>query len=250
MQQASPTSFDLFISDLHLCASRPHITHAFIAFLESAAAKARSLYILGDLFEYWAGDDDLTHTDHQRIIEALLALKNKHTALYLMHGNRDFLIGQAFCQATGGQLLTDPTLVHLFGHRVLLSHGDDLCTDDTAYMQFKQEVRHPTWISHFLSQPLAARKAYIESVRMRSEQEKKDKSLAIMDVNAIAVNHLLTEYALPDYFIHGHTHRPNIHTHVVSGKIITRYVLGDWYEQGSYLKCSASGFENVLLKQQ
>lgn len=247
MKQVNLNTFDLFISDLHLCTSRPHITHSFIQFLKNTASSARALYILGDLFEYWAGDDDLSHVDHHAIILALKALRENETALYIMHGNRDFLIGDVFCKATGATLLNDPVLLNLYGKDVLLSHGDDLCIDDVAYMQFKAQVRNPIWIQDFLSQPLSTRKAYIESVRLRSEQDKKAKSAEIMDVNPKAVDALLQEYGLPDYFIHGHTHRPNVHRHVVSAKEIKRYVLGDWYEQGSYLKFSHAGIENVYL---
>jgi UDP-2,3-diacylglucosamine hydrolase len=247
MKQVNLNTFDLFISDLHLCASRPHITHSFVQFLKNIASSARALYILGDLFEYWAGDDDISHADHHAIILALKALRESGTALYIMHGNRDFLIGDAFCKAIGATLLNDPVLLNLYGKQVLLSHGDDLCIDDVAYMQFKVRVRNPAWVQDFLSQPLSMRKVYIESVRMRSELEKKEKSVEIMDVNPEAVDALLKKYALPDYFIHGHTHRPNVHTLVVNDKEIKRYVLGDWYEQGSFLKLSDVGIENVYL---
>lgn len=247
MQQANATTFDLFISDLHLCSSRPHITDSFITFLTTQATSARALYILGDLFEYWAGDDDIANPTNQAIINALRALTQHGTKLYLMHGNRDFLLGDAFCTATGATILNDPTLLNLYGKKVLLSHGDDLCTDDVAYIAFKAEVRKPEWITNFLSQPLAARKAYIESVRLRSEQEKKVKSLEIMDVNQAAVHALLQQHGYPDIFIHGHTHRPNVHTHTLDDKNIMRLVLGDWYEQGSYLKFSDQGCDNVYL---
>jgi len=240
-------SFDLFISDLHLCASRPEITKSFIQFLNQTATKARSLYVLGDLFEYWAGDDDTIDEHNTEVIRALHQASQTGVGIFVMHGNRDFLIGTDFCKAAGVTLLQDPTLLTLYNQRVLLSHGDDLCTDDVDYMQFKAQVRHPSWIHTFLSKPLAERKAFIASIRARSELEKNVKSSEIMDVNAGAVNALLQTYQYPTLFIHGHTHRPDTHTITLDGHHVTRLVLGDWYEQGSYLRLDANGFENVAL---
>ena len=173
----------LFISDLHLCSTRPAITRQFVDFLQTTAAGAEALYILGDLFEYWAGDDDLTDARHQEIVSALNQLATSGTRLFFMHGNRDFLLAEDFARATNATLLSDPTLLTLYGKRVLLSHGDMLCTDDTEYQAFRQQVREPAWQRQFLSQPLADRKAQIEMLRQRSEQEKSRKAESIMDVN-------------------------------------------------------------------
>lgn len=250
MQKSQPSvpssNTSLFISDLHLCASRPYITAAFIEFLQNTASKAKALYILGDLFEYWAGDDDMSDEFNLQIINAFKALATSGNKIFFMHGNRDFLIADDFCRAAGITLLADPSIIDLHGQKVLLSHGDDLCTDDFAYQQFRAQVRDKQWQMDFLSQPLQIRKKQIESIRIRSEQEKSQKSLAIMDVNSDAVNALLRKYH-PDLLIHGHTHRPNRHSINLDGKLITRWVLGDWYEQGSYLVCDESGCRNVNL---
>ena len=236
----------LFISDLHLCASRPAITAAFMEFLQNTAAKVKALYILGDLFEYWAGDDDIEDVFHQQVIHSFKKLSDAGVKIYLMHGTRDFLIAEDFCQMAGITLLDDPTVLDLHGKKALLSHGDDLCTDDVAYQQFRSQVRDKKWQREFLSQPLQLRKKQIEAIRARSEQEKTQKSLEIMDVNAEAVNALLRKYQ-PDLLIHGHTHRPNRHIIELDEKSITRWVLGDWYEQGSYLACDKHGCRNMQL---
>lgn len=236
----------LFISDLHLCASRPHITQAFLAFLKDTASHAKALYILGDLFEYWAGDDDIEDAFHQQIIQGFRKLAHAGVAIFLMHGNRDFLIAEDFCKASQVTLLNDPTLLEMFGKKVLLSHGDDLCTDDIAYQQFRHQVRNKVWQADFLSQPLHLRKQQIEAIRARSEQEKSQKQMAIMDVNDKAVRALLARYE-PDIFIHGHTHRPNHHSIKLNGKSISRWVLGDWYEQGSFLVLNAEGCHSAEL---
>lgn len=240
-------SYDIFISDLHLCISRPEITTSFIQFLNTTATKARALYILGDLFEYWAGDDDIANPAHHTIISAFKQLADTGVKSYLMHGNRDFLIGQDFCSAASITLLADPSLLDLYGKKVLLSHGDDLCTDDTAYQTFRNQVRSPSWITDFLQQPLAKRKQQIEAIRQRSEQEKSIKSSEIMDVNVAAVAALLKRYDYPELLIHGHTHRPAKHDIHLDGHKITRWVLGDWYEQGSYLILSAKGLKSVNI---
>ncbi len=233
--------FSLFISDLHLCDSRPEITQQFIVFLQTTAKQAQNLFILGDLFEYWAGDDDIDDSHIAAIISALKALSTSGTCIYFMHGNRDFLISDKFAIATGITLLTDPSLLNLYGKRILLSHGDELCTDDVAYQAFRIQVRDPAWQQDFLNQSLSSRKAYIESLRLHSEQEKSAKPMDIMDVNADAVEALFRLYDYPEIMIHGHTHRPNTHSIKVDNHVCTRWVLGDWYEQGSYLKLDATG---------
>src|SRR3989344_3219548 len=235
------SKFTLFISDLHLCTSRPAITELFIGFLQTTAVKAQALYILGDLFEYWAGDDDLNDPHHSGIIAALKTLASSGTGIFFMHGNRDFLLGASFAEAAGITLLSDPTILKLYGKRVLLSHVYALCTGDTAYQEFRSQVRAPAWHQTFLDQPLAARKAQIESLRLRSEQEKSHKSMRIMDVNAEAVRELMRAYGYPELLIHGHTHRPALHSLEFDGHVCQRWVLGDWYEQGSCLQLDDSG---------
>ncbi len=238
----------LFISDLHLCDSRPHITQAFIQFLEKTAVKAQALYILGDLFEYWAGDDSIKTGAMQASIHALHRLVSSGIPVFLMHGNRDFLMADGFEKATGIEILPDPSLITLYGKPVLLSHGDALCTDDIGYQQFRSEVRSETWQTKFLSQPLAARIAYIEQLRAKSEQAKSTKSMQIMDTNAAAVDDLLRKFLYPPIFIHGHTHRPKKHIHAIDGNTCERWVLGDWYEQGSYLKLDKNGCHTQVLE--
>lgn len=236
----------LFVSDLHLCDSRPEIAASFITFLEQTAIKADALYILGDLFEYWPGDDVIRTGFHQAIIEAL-AQAGQQTKLYLMHGNRDFLLGPAFARASQLTLLADPVLIQAYGQTVLLSHGDALCTDDIAYQAFRQQVRDAEWQTTFLAQPLAARLTYIAQVRSQSAAEKSAKSMAIMDVNQIAVAQLLAAFNYPPIFIHGHTHRPMRHVHQVDGHVCVRWVLGDWYAQGSYLRLDNNGCQAHAL---
>lgn len=237
----------LFISDLHLCDSRPHITRAFISFLEKIALNAQSLYILGDLFEYWPGDDAIATGMHQEVIAALSALTNNQVNVFLMHGNRDFLLSDGFASATNITMLADPSLITLYGKPVLLSHGDALCTDDVAYQQFRAEVRNSAWQAQFLSQSLANRIAYIERLRTSSERAKLTKTMKIMDVNIAAVENLLRAHAQPPIFIHGHTHRPNTHIHLLDGYRCERWVLGDWYEQGSYLTLNKNGCYSHML---
>ncbi len=237
----------LFISDLHLCDTRPHITQAFIAFLQNTAIKAEALYILGDLFEYWPGDDAINIGFHQATIQALKNLSLQGVNTFLMHGNRDFLLGERFAEAANISLLPDPAIFNLYGQAVLLSHGDALCIDDVDYQQFRTQVRSPEWQSQFLNQDLNSRIAYIADLRAKSAQEKSHKSMSIMDVNAHAVATLLREYHYPPLFIHGHTHRPHQHMIALDGHDCQRWVLGDWYEQGSYLMLSADGCQSKQL---
>lgn len=246
-ESGHPDQHSLFISDLHLCHTRPAISQLFISFLQSTASHAEALYILGDLFEYWAGDDDLDDPHHQAIISALAQLSASGTAVFFMHGNRDFLLGDGFAKASGLCLLQDPTELQRYGWRLLLSHGDMLCTDDIDYQAFRRQVREPAWQQAFLQHPLAVRKAQIEALRLRSEQEKSGKSMAIMDVNAAAVHALLRAHAYPDLLIHGHTHRPARHQLAVDGHSCQRWVLGDWYELGSCLRLDASGCRSLPL---
>ncbi|MEO6022663.1 MAG: UDP-2,3-diacylglucosamine diphosphatase [Burkholderiales bacterium] len=236
----------LFISDLHLCASRPRIKTLFFDFLKRTASAADRLYILGDLFEHWAGDDDINDPFNRSIISALSDLSKSGVTVFFMHGNRDFLIGAQFCKASVVTLLSDPTLIDIYGVTTLLMHGDTLCTDDVDYQNFRLQVRDPNWQQQFLSQPLATRKAIIEDLRRRSETEKQHKSMDIMDVTAASVDIALRAHHYPR-LIHGHTHRPAHHVHNVDGKICERYVLTDWYEHGGYLRCDENGCEAMII---
>ncbi|MBT9613882.1 MAG: UDP-2,3-diacylglucosamine diphosphatase [Burkholderiales bacterium] len=230
----------LFISDLHLCPTRPAINALFMRFVQDIAPQAEALYILGDFFEYWAGDDDLADPFHLTITNALAGLAKQGTRVYIMHGNRDFLLSDAFMRAAQATLLPDPFLLDLYGTPTLLMHGDTLCTDDVAYQQFRIMVRSAEWQRNFLTQPLNQRKAQIDELRKRSAQEKSNKSAEIMDVNADAVASILRAQGYPR-LIHGHTHRPARHVHTVDGKDCVRWVLADWYATGSYLRCDTTG---------
>lgn len=230
----------LLISDLHLCATRPEISRLFLEFLRSPARHADSIYILGDLFEYWAGDDDLDDGFNASIISGLAEYTNDGHALYIMHGNRDFLLGESFAQACNGRLMDDPYSVDFYGTSTLLMHGDTLCTDDRDYQAVRAEVRGPAWRKNFLSMPLTQRKHQIEAFRLRSESEKKHKAPEIMDVSTAAVEAVLREHHYPR-LIHGHTHRPGRHEHDVDGRTCERWVLADWYRSGSYLRCDEDG---------
>lgn len=236
----------LFISDLHLSADHPEITTAFSTFLTSIATQAQALYILGDLFEYWAGDDDIHDPFNQQIIQALAGLHEHPVEVYLMHGNRDFLMGDALAWACGAQLLPDPILLDIHGMPTLLMHGDTLCSDDIDYIKFRTQVRTPEWQANFLAQPLAQRKAQIEQLRAQSKQAQSQKSAEIMDVNTESVINVLRKHQYPR-LIHGHTHRPAKHIHTVDGQPCERWVLPDWYEQGGYLRCDEYGCAAIRI---
>jgi len=235
----------LFISDLHLCASRPRTTQIFLRFLRETAPQAEALYILGDLFEYWLGDDELSAPHHAETTQALAQLASGGVKVFLLHGNRDFLIGVAFAQAAGMHLLNDPSLIDLYGVPTLLMHGDTLCSDDADYLAFRAKVRNPAWISAFLAQPLAQRQTLIRQWREQSEQEKQHKSEAVMDATPATIAATLRDYGYPR-LIHGHTHRPARHSHSVDGHSCERWVLPAWYDEGGYLRCDENGCELFL----
>ena len=237
----------LFISDLHLSQDHPLSTELFLHFVAHVSPAAEALYILGDLFEYWAGDDDLNDAYHLRITTALRGLDERGTRIYIMHGNRDFLMDEELGSACNATLLEDPTLLDLYGTPTLLTHGDALCTDDTEYQNFRKQVRNDDWQNRFLSQPLAQRKSQIEQMRSQSETQKSGKQLDLMDVNAKAVEELLRRHGYPRV-IHGHTHRPAKHLHQVDGHSCERWVLGDWDSgKAATLRCDAHGLKWVNL---
>ena len=238
----------LFISDLHLCAARPQSNRAFFKFIEREARSASALYILGDLFEYWIGDDDLGDAFNASIVAALARLVAGGVPVYLMHGNRDFVIGEAFARASGVKLLPDPSVIELYGQPVLLMHGDTLCTLDLEYQAFRREARSQGWTGSLLRQPLAERRAAVEALRRKSEQEKRAKPAEIMDVAPAEVDAVLRRHGYPR-LIHGHTHRPARHMHTVDGHVCERWVLADWYQGGSYLACDAAGCRALQLSQ-
>jgi UDP-2,3-diacylglucosamine hydrolase len=223
----------LFISDLHLCPSRPELFEDFIRFMEGPARDCDALYILGDLFEYWIGDDDLADPFNASVADALSKLASGGPQIFFMAGNRDFLIGPLFAQRARLKLLDDGTVIELNGQRVALCHGDTLCTDDLDYQRFRSMVRAASWQQRFLSQPLQDRRAQVEDMRRQSELSKQTKSMEIMDVSADAVDALLRKLGYPAVLIHGHTHRPARHAHKVDGHAITRQVLSDWRGQGA-----------------
>lgn len=229
----------LFISDLHLDTQRPDIIREFVNLLDEAKTPASGLYILGDFVEYWIGDDDPDHgleTAFDRLRELA-----KSVPVYLMHGNRDFLIGEEFVDRYRLTLLPDPTMIDLYGQPALLMHGDTLCTDDVEYQSFRRMVRDPEWQAGFLAKPLAERRAIVMNLRKTSKEATEGKSEDIMDVNQQAVEHTMREHNVR-LLIHGHTHRPGVHNFVLDGQPATRIVLGDWYQQSSVLYYDETGF--------
>ncbi|MDL2356308.1 MAG: UDP-2,3-diacylglucosamine diphosphatase [Pseudomonadota bacterium] len=212
----------LFISDLHLQQSHPRTAAAFFRFLEEHAATADALYLLGDLFEYWAGDDDST-LFHQAIIDAIRAVSDAGVAIYWIAGNRDFLVGERFARAAGLTLLAEPHVATIGGQRVALVHGDAECTADLGYMTFRAQVRDPQWQQQFLALPLAQRKGIIAGLREGSREAHGGKSMIIMDVAPAAIDALHAATGC-DVLIHGHTHRPALH----QAGSRRRYVLPDW----------------------
>ena len=230
----------LFISDLHLGAGTPEATAALLGFLKATAPAADALYVLGDLFEYWIGDDAVEQTFEREVADAFRALAASGVPVYFMHGNRDFLVGERFARASGMTILRDPTLINLYGTPTLLMHGDTLCTDDVEYQRFRARTRNPVLQWLFLALPLALRVRIALKLRGKSRQAKQVKDMAIMDVTPGTVEAVLRDHGHPR-LIHGHTHRPARHEHRVDGRSSERWVLADWYEHGSYLRCDASG---------
>lgn len=231
----------LFISDLHLDARRPDITACFLDFLRRETARASELYVLGDLFEFWMGDDD-PDPGKRRVVAALRELTQSGTRCRIMHGNRDFLLGRRFCSETGCELIDDCTVTEIYGRDVLLLHGDVLCTDDHSYQRLRRIVRNPIVQRVFLSLPLPARAALAEKIRAGSRMHIDRSEPTIMDVNRDAVLQTFEAHGV-DLMVHGHTHRPGVHSYPLGGTEKTRIVLGDWHAQGSVLRWTAEGHE-------
>jgi len=225
-----------FISDLHLSDKHPELTQAFFVFLNESKEACTHLYILGDLFEAWIGDDDDTPL-YQEIKKALLIFTTNGPETFFIHGNRDFLIGKSFAEDTGITILPDPYSLDINGQNVVLSHGDFLCTDDTDYIAFRDQVRTEAWQSNFLQKDLTERKEIAASMRDASQEATAEKSKTITDVNTAAVESFIAEHN-PNLFIHGHTHRPDIHE-INSSK---RIVLGDWGVDGWFLSIDDQEF--------
>lgn len=229
------TGSDLFIADLHLCAARPDTARAFELFMAGPARVAARLFILGDLFEYWPGDDDLDTPFNARVCHQLALACQAGVEVYFLAGNRDFLIDGRFAERTGVMLIGEPHQLTLGQRPAIILHGDAMCTDDHAYQAFRAQVRSASWQKEFLSQPLDARKAIIEGVREQSEAGKREKPLAIMDVNCEAVADTFRAFDCR-LMIHGHTHRPATHRHDVDGRLCERWVLSDWHDTAPYLE--------------
>jgi len=230
----------LFIADLHLCQEEPAITAGFLHFLQREAPHCDALYILGDLFEAWIGDDD-PNPLHQQVACALRALP---VPVYFIHGNRDFLVGRRFARASGMTLLPEEQVLTLYGHRLLIMHGDTLCTDDAGYLRFRAKVHNP-WIQRlFLALPLWVRKRIAARMRADSKQANQHKSQSIMDVNQDAVVATMQRHQVP-LLIHGHTHRPAIHTLTLQSETAQRAVLGAWHSRGSMIQLDAAGIQLI-----
>ena len=238
----------LFISDLHLSEERAAANERFIAFLEGEARSAGAVYILGDFFEYWIGDDDLEAPFNAVIAGLLRGLTRSGVPVYLMHGNRDFLLGEGFCRATGAVLLPDPSVVEVQGEKTLLVHGDTLCTDDHDYQAWRRVARSQEWQRDFLAKPREERRRMILGLREKSKAVIEAKPADIMDVNDGAVAEALRAHGVRR-LVHGHTHRAGRHEHRVDGRLCERWVLPDWYGIGGYLEAGAGRPRLVRFRQ-
>ena len=230
----------LFISDLHLSAERSDIAQCFFTFMQIEAIHADALYILGDLFEVWIGDDN--ETPFSQSIANSIAKVAQHIPVYFIHGNRDFAIGKRFAKQANMQILPEQTVIDLYGRKVLISHGDELCTRDIEYMKFRRKARGIWWPKLMLALPLSMRKKIAERGRETSKNNQISLSEDIMDVTPSEVIRTMQKYGVR-YFIHGHTHRPNIHKFNIDGHACQRIVLGDWYTQGSILVATENSLE-------
>ena len=233
----------LLISDLHLEEQRPDITRAFLHFLHTRARQAEALYILGDFFEVWVGDDGMSPFQHD-IARALRELSDAGTRIFLMHGNRDFLIGRAFCRESGCSLLKDPSIVHFNGEPVLLMHGDSLCTLDVGYMKLRRLLRNPLSLFILRNLPLSTRRKLARKLRSESRAQTRMKAREIIDVTPDEVPRIMAEHGVRT-LIHGHTHRPAEHALEVNGQSARRIVLGDWDSQGWALQIDEQGLHQA-----
>ena len=233
----------LFIADLHLHTEEPAITAGFLHFLDGVAREADALYILGDLFEAWIGDDD-PNPLHQRVAAAIRALVDSGVPCYFIHGNRDFLLGKRFARQSGMQLLPQEKVLNLYGRNVLIMHGDTLCTDDAGYQAFRAKVHQPWLQTLFLALPLFIRHRVAAKMRAGSRAANSSKSLAIMDVNQQAVIEAMEKHRV-QWLIHGHTHRPAVHQLTANDAPAWRAVLGAWHSEGSMIRVSESDVELV-----
>lgn len=235
----------LFIADLHLQTEEPAITAGFLRFLRGEAKNADALYILGDLFEAWIGDDD-PNPLHREIAAAIRALVDAGTPCFFIHGNRDFLIGQRFARESGMTLLPEEQVLDLYGRKVLIMHGDTLCTDDTGYLAFRAKVHTPWMQTLFLALPLFIRNRIAAKMRAGSKAANSSKSMTIMDVNPQAVVRVMEKHQV-HWLIHGHTHRPDVHNLIVHGEPAHRVVLGAWHTEGSMVKVTPDGVELITF---
>jgi len=233
------------VSDVHLSARRPERVAAFLSFLGTRARGAQRLYILGDLFDLWLGDDDTT-PPHPAVLDALSRLTDSGTAVYALHGNHDFLMGPGFETHTGCRLLPDPWVANIYGRRVLLSHGDRLCSDDLEYQRWRASTRDPEHQRAFLAQPLAARSERAARIRKHSVERARLKPQDILDVSQQAVVDAMRAHGV-DCLVHGHTHRPAVHRLSLDGRPGVRIVLGDWYEGDVLLRWDERGYRLAEL---
>jgi len=236
----------LFIADLHLAPTRPQTISFFLDFLQKRATQAECLYLLGDIFEAWLGDDE-DEPAYQQILQSLKKT-TQYLPIYILHGNRDFLLGQQFEQITGCQLLPETSVIDLYGTSTLIMHGDSLCTRDVAYQQFRQQVRHPQWQQQFLAQSLTQRREIAKQARAQSQTHTQTVAMDIVDVTQEEVDKVLTEKQV-DHLIHGHTHRPAKHEWQNEGKKKHRYVVGDWQDKSAIiLSCTPHNWQLIDLK--
>jgi len=235
----------LFISDLHLSQERPQINQLFLTFLQQHAAKAEALYILGDLFEVWLGDDMIL-PDYQPAIQQIKSLVDQGTPVYIMYGNRDFLMRDPFEKLSGARIIHEPHIIDLYGTKTLLLHGDTLCTDDLDYQKLRAMVRNPQWQDTVLAKTPEERMALAKQFREMSKTETAQKDNDIMDVNQTAIEQTMRDNDVLN-LIHGHTHRPNTHQFSLDDQSARRVVLADWFKTGSYLSVDENGYQTHEL---
>lgn len=235
-----------FISDLHLDPCRPGATAAFLNFLQGPALSLKRLYILGDLFESWVGDDD-PDSHNRELIKALANYTKQQPHCFFMAGNRDFMVGEDFLQQTGMQMLSDPTVIDIQGEKLLISHGDRYCTDDISYQRFRRLARNPLVTGLYRALPFSIRNRLVNTARSKSQHSKQYKTADIMDVNSEAITQAMRAHGV-NFILHGHTHRPQEHQFDLDGNPATRIVLGDWYKGGPLLYWDKNGRRTETLE--